>query len=223
MKLFTILLLLVSFAFADSGFLIGNDNGFDTERLLDKITKKQAYSDNVVRIVEEEAYEGGVDKVLALSIAKVESNFNPSAVSSSNAIGVMQLKMDTAVKDIYTTVYQRSDLPNSDTLFEPRQNAKLGVMYLALLQNKYFKDINDKQSREYCTIAAYNAGAGTVLRTFHQDKAEAVKIINTMTSDDVLRHLMRDMQSEQGKRYVVKVLDAKKSFEKELVSLERGE
>lgn len=209
-------------AFCDSGFLIRNES-FDTDKIVQKVVQNQATMHGIARIVEEEAIDSGLDKALALSIAKVESNFNPSAVSSSNAIGIMQLKMDTAVKDIYATVYQRSDLPSSQMLFDPRQNAKLGVMYLLLLQSKYFKDITDKRSLEYCTIAAYNAGAGTVLRTFHADKAEAVKIINTMTSEDVLRRLMSDMQSEQGKRYVLKVLDAKKTYEKEFVSLGFGE
>lgn len=223
MKALLIVALCSSIAFCDRGFLIGNDDTFDTDKMVDKISKNQAVMSGIAKIVEEEAVDGGVDRMLALSIAKVESNFNPSAVSSSKAIGVMQLKMDTAVKDIYVSVYQRSDLPNSDMLFEPRQNAKLGVMYLSLLQNKYFKDINDKKSLEYCTIAAYNAGAGTVLRTFHTDKMEAVKIINTLTPDDVLRRLTQDMQSEQGKRYVIKVLDAKKNFEKEITLLGFGE
>lgn len=217
MKVAVALLLYVGLAFGDRGFLIGNDNTtFDSDKMVEKLAKNQAIMSGVARIVEEEAIDGGVDRVLALSIAKVESNFNPSVVSSSRAIGVMQLKMDTAVKDIYATIYQRNDLPASDMLFEPRQNAKLGVMYLSLLQNKYFKDVNDKKSIEYCTIAAYNAGAGTVLRTFHADKIEAVRIINTLSSDDVLRRLTHDMSSEQGKRYVIKVLDAKKDFEKDM-------
>lgn len=205
-----------SMLFADNGFLIKSEEPFDTGKILETIERKSAEDATVEKMVEDAAVEGGIEVALAKAIAKVESNFNPKAVSSSNAIGVMQLKMDTAVKDIYATFYQSTMLPDKEALFDPRQNAKLGVAYLKLLQQKYLKDINDTKSIEYCTIASYNAGAGTVLRTFHDDKAEAAKVINSLSSDEVLRRLMNDMRSEQGRRYVVKVLEAKKGYKKSI-------
>lgn len=204
--------------FADNGFLI-QAKPFDTDGVVEKIDNALLSSIGLERVVEAAANEGGVDSVLALSIAKVESNFNPNAISSSNALGLMQLKMDTAVKDIYESIYQKSVLPEPVTLFDPKENAKLGVAYLSLIQKKYLKDISDKEKLEYCTIAAYNAGAGTVLRTFHDDKAEAVRVINALSVDEVLRRLMFNMQSEQGRRYVVKVLDAKKAYQKNITTL----
>ncbi len=197
--------------FADNGFLI-QPKPFDTEKIIEKVDSAALPAVGLEGIVEAAAIKGGVDSALALSIAKVESNFNPNAVSSSNALGLMQLKMDTAVKDIYETIYQQTVLPESRTLFDPKENAKLGVAYLWLIQKKYFKEIEDKDKLEYCTIAAYNAGAGTVLRTFHDDKAQAAKVINAMSTDEVLRRLMFSMQSEQGRRYVLKVLEAKKLY-----------
>lgn len=217
MKTVAILALCAAAALADNGFLIKNDN-FDTDKVIDKIEKAAVFSGGIEKVVEEAALRGGVDTVLALSIAKVESNFNPTAVSSSNALGIMQLKMDTAVKDIYETIYQRTVLPPAETLFDPKENAKLGVAYLWLLQKKYLKDIEDKEKLEYCTIAAYNAGAGTVLRTFHDDKIEAAKVINALSASEVLHKLMHDMQSEQGKRYVAKVLEAKKKYKKNFIA-----
>lgn len=199
--------------FADNGFLI-QTKPFDAEKIIEKVDSAALPAVGLEGIVEAAAIKGGVDSALALSIAKVESNFNPNAVSSSNALGLMQLKMDTAVKDIYESIYQQTVLPESRTLFDPKENAKLGVAYLWLIQKKYFKEIEDKDKLEYCTIAAYNAGAGTVLRTFHDDKAQAAKVINAMPTDEVLRRLMFNMQSEQGRRYVLKVLEAKKSYRK---------
>jgi len=204
-------------AIADNGFLIKND-GFDTDKVIERIEKASIFSDGIERVVEEAALKGGVDAALALSIAKVESNFNPMAISSSNALGIMQLKMDTAVKDIYETIYQKTVLPPAEILFDPRENAKLGVAYLWLIQNKYLKEIEDKEKLEYCTIAAYNAGAGTVLRTFHEDKIEAAKVINALSASEVLHKLTHDMQSEQGKRYVAKVLEAKKKYRKNFIA-----
>lgn len=204
--------------FADNGFLI-QVKPFDTDGVVEKIDNAAIPAFGLEKLVETAANEGGVDSVLALSIAKVESNFNPNAISSSNALGLMQLKMDTAVRDIYESIYQKSVLPKSETLFDPRENAKLGVAYLSLIQKKYLKDITDKEKLEYCTIASYNAGAGTVLRTFHDDKAEAMRVINALSTDEVLRRLMFNMQSEQGRRYVLKVLEAKKYYQKNITTL----
>lgn len=198
--------------FADNGFLIQSES-FDAARLAQRVENGSFSTAWLEDLVKAEAQRGGVDTVLALSIAKVESNFNPNAVSSSNALGLMQLKMDTAVKDIYETLYSQTVLPETRTLFDPKENAKLGVAYLWLIQKKYLKDIEDKDKLEYCTIAAYNAGAGAVLRTFHDDKAQAAKIINAISADEVLRRLMFDMQSEQVRRYLLKVLEAKKSYQ----------
>lgn len=199
--------------YADSGFLI-RAGSFDADRMVEKVKTAPMEIGAVEKMVEDAAKSSGVDVALALSIAKVESNFNPLAVSSSNALGVMQLKMDTAVKDVFATIYQSSVLPSEEILFDPRENAKLGVAYLSLIQKKYLKEIEDAKKLEYCTIAAYNAGAGTVLRTFHDDKTEAAKIINSLSSEDVLRCLIYGMPSEQGRRYVLKVLEAKKSYQK---------
>lgn len=217
MKRVALFIVCAAAAIADNGFLIKND-GFDTDKVIERIEKASIFSDGIERVVEEAALKGGVDAALALSIAKVESNFNPMAISSSNALGIMQLKMDTAVKDIYETIYQKTVLPPAEILFDPRENAKLGVAYLWLIQNKYLKEIEDKEKLEYCTIAAYNAGAGTVLRTFHEDKIEAAKVINALSASEVLHKLTHDMQSEQGKRYVAKVLEAKKKYRKNFIA-----
>lgn len=217
MKSIALFIVCAAAAIADNGFLIKND-GFDTDKVIERIEKASIFSDGIEKVVEEAALRGGVDAVLALSIAKVESNFNPMAISSSNALGIMQLKMDTAVKDIYETIYQKTVLPSTEILFDPKENAKLGVAYLWLIQNKYLKEIEDKEKLEYCTIAAYNAGAGTVLRTFHEDKIEAAKVINALSASEVLHKLTHDMQSEQGKRYVVKVLEAKKKYRKNFIA-----
>lgn len=211
--IFSILTLLC--ANADNGFLINMDS-FGVNKSSEVVIKWEEKPINqskaIAQIVEAAANDGGVDSLLALSVAKVESDFNPVAVSSSNAVGVMQLKMETAVRDIYRVMYNKTVLPPAELLFDPQENAKLGVAYLSLLQKKYFKDVENQDKLEYCTIAAYNAGPGAVLRTFHPNSAEAIKVINALTKEEVLKHLLVDLQSEQGRRYVVKVLEAKKSY-----------
>jgi hypothetical protein len=72
----------------------------------------------------------------------VESNYNPFAVSSAGARGLMQLMPGTA-----------KELGVKDT-FDPQQNIEAGVKYL-----KYLKDLYQD---DRLALAAYNAGPGAV-------------------------------------------------------------
>jgi soluble lytic murein transglycosylase-like protein len=85
----------------------------------------------------------GVDEKLLKAVAKAESNFNPSAVSSAGAIGIMQLMPSTA-----------AGLGVSDA-FDARENILGGAKYLAKLLNKYNGDTS-------LALAAYNAGSARV-------------------------------------------------------------
>lgn len=90
-----------------------------------------------------EAQKQGVDENLALSMANIESGFNPSAKSPKGAIGVMQL-MPTTAKELNV------DPNNVD------ENIKGGVSYIKQNFEKY-KD-------PYLTSIAYNAGPGVADR-----------------------------------------------------------
>ncbi len=87
----------------------------------------------------------GIDKELVRIIIQKESEFNPRAVSSSGAIGLMQLMPETAeilgVKDPYN----------------PWQNIKGGIRYLRDLFDIFGGDLE-------LTLAAYHAGPGLVRR-----------------------------------------------------------
>jgi soluble lytic murein transglycosylase-like protein len=85
----------------------------------------------------------GVDEKLLKAVAKAESNFNASAVSSAGAIGIMQLMPSTA-----------SGLGVSDA-FDARENILGGAKYLSQLLNKYNGDTS-------LALAAYNAGSARV-------------------------------------------------------------
>ncbi len=87
----------------------------------------------------------GIDPSLVHAIVKVESDFNPYALSRKGAMGLMQLMPQTAVD---------MNIKNS---FNPAENIDGGVKYLRYLIDRYEGNLS-------LALAAYNSGETAVKR-----------------------------------------------------------
>lgn len=163
------------------------------------------------QMVEGSAQEFSVSKNLVYAVMKTESDFNPYAVSNAPAFGLMQIVPKTAGRDVNKFLH-KPGLPTKNFLFEPANNIKYGSAFLHLLNYKYLNAIQNPVSREYCVIAAYNTGAGNVLRTFDRNRNRASARINRLDPLEVYNTLRRKLPYEETRRYLTKVMGAKKDF-----------
>ncbi|WMY95934.1 MAG: membrane-bound lytic murein transglycosylase MltC [Arsenophonus sp.] len=156
----------------------------------------------------------GIDASLILSIMQIESNFDPYAISHADALGLMQIMQNSAGRDVFR-VQGKNGIPNRNDLLDPAYNIDLGTAYLSLLQNTYLSKISNITSRRYALIAAYNGGIGSVLKVFHNNKQQALKIINQMRPRDVYHILATKHPLVQARRYLIKVNNIQKNYLKD--------
>lgn len=80
------------------------------------------------------------------------------------------------------------------------------------MDERYLNEIRDSSSRSFATIAAYNGGVSTALRTFDQDPKRAVAQINRLSSDAVYERLRRHHPFAETRRYLEKVRSAEARY-----------
>ncbi len=102
-------------------------------------------SRNFAPLITDYSKQYGVDPDLVSAIIRVESNFDPRAVSPKNCKGLMQLHPETARR------YGVSDV------FDPAENIEAGVKYLSYLTDSFDRNLD-------LILAAYNAGENAVRR-----------------------------------------------------------
>ncbi len=94
-----------------------------------------------------------VDPLLAVSVIKAESNFNPTAKSKKGAMGLMQIMPQTG-KDVAEKYLNRTDF-TEEKLYDPDYNIMTGVYYIKILSDMFEENTN-------LILASYNAGLGNV-------------------------------------------------------------
>jgi membrane-bound lytic murein transglycosylase C len=153
-----------------------------------------------------------VSPSLVLAIMRTESNFNPFAVSSVPAYGLMQLVPTSGGREAYKRVQGVDQTPTPEYLFDPDHSIELGAAYLGTLDSNEFRSIDSQVSRDYCVIAAYNTGPRNVTRTFATDKKQALNDMNHLESPALFDKLRTSLPFEETRLYVVKVTGYRKQF-----------
>lgn len=154
--------------------------------LLSEIGQQRQLSPEAVdKAIDAAAQRHGVDANLVRAVVKVESNFNPHAVSRKGAMGLMQLMPYTA-KSL-----------NVGNAFDPNQNVDAGVRHLKSLLENYNGNLE-------LSLAAYNAGSGAVSRNRgippYQETRDYVKKITDLYWNSGFKTHVQESKDADGHR-----------------------
>jgi peptidoglycan lytic transglycosylase C len=163
-------------------------------------------------LVHQFARQYDISPSLVFAIIRTESNFNPYAVSSAPAYGLMQLVPSSGGREAYRRAKGKDLAPSRDYLFDPANNVELGAAYLNVLMFNQLEDVAHHVSREYCVIAAYNTGPSNVFRTFSRDHVAAINQINGLQPAGVYDHLHEHLPYQETRHYLEKVTGYRKAF-----------
>jgi len=105
-------------------------------------------------IITQESRARSLDPYQVAGLIRQETVFNPRAVSSAKAYGLMQVVVPTGMATAKRMGVDRAI--TMESLFEPRLNVQLGTAYM--------RDQIDKYGRIEYVAAAYNAGPGRVVQ-----------------------------------------------------------
>jgi membrane-bound lytic murein transglycosylase C len=179
-------------------------------KMVANFSNKQAekYRATVTRFAE----QFKISPSLIFAVIRTESNFNPFAVSSAPAYGLMQLVPTSGGRDAYRKAKGTDTIPSREYLFDPENNIELGSAYLNVLSYNLLENIGNEVSREYCVISAYNTGPRNVFKTFASDNTAAINQINNLEPPAVYDRLRNNLPYQETRDYLVKVVTFRKQF-----------
>ena len=126
-----------------------------------------------------------IDKALVYAIVRQESRFNPMAVSGAGAVGLMQVMPEAAARAAGDDKLKADMSP----MFDPAFNLRVGQDYVTwLMERGVGYDI-------LRTVAAYNGGPGTLLKTAKMvgDEADSLMLIESLPSQETRNYVEKVM------------------------------
>jgi soluble lytic murein transglycosylase-like protein len=128
-----------------------------------------------------------LDPALVYALVRQESAFNPMAVSTAGAVGLMQLMPEAAARAAGDDKLKADMSP----LFDPATNLRVGQDYFHWLMERGLGDTDLLRA-----VAAYNGGAGSLLR--------AAQNLGGVDCDTLL--LIESLPAQETRNYVEKVV-----------------
>lgn len=126
--------------------------------LLPQAILRLVYPRKYATFVTQYSEQFDVPEEIVYAVIKTESNFDPNAISSAGAVGLMQIMPSTF--EWLTDV--KGESVSSSLLNDPETNIRYGVFFLRYLYEHY---------GNYPTaLAAYNAGMGNVAKWLTSDE-----------------------------------------------------
>jgi membrane-bound lytic murein transglycosylase C len=199
---------------------IQTDNGEKTVRFV--VIKMVANFEDqkaqkYVQTVRKYAKQYNVSPSLVLGVIRTESSFNPHAVSGAPAYGLMQLVPTSGGREAYRRAKNQDIAPSKDYLFDPENNIELGAAYLSVLTYDQLDGVDDRTSRDYCVISAYNTGPGNVMRAFTDARGkqrfeDGLQRINSLSPSQVFQTLHEKLPYEETRNYLPTVNTNRKLY-----------
>ena len=151
----------------------------------------QAYPMEYTDLIRRYAGDNGLEPAYVASVILAESSYDPQAVSSVNAQGLMQILPDTGewIAGKFDETYVEG------CLFDPDTNLRYGCWYLGFLMDRYGGDMT-------CASSAYHQGQGTVDKWLRDP---------TISEDGLT---LTSIPSDATKTYVQRILKYYEKYEK---------
>lgn len=135
--------------------------------------------------IKEYSFKYGLDPELIKAVIKVESNYNPRAVSPKGAIGLMQLLPSTA------------KLMGINNPFDIKENIYGGCKYLKYLLEEFSGDLK-------LALAAYNSGKERVIQyngipPFKETINYVKKVMNIYNSNGLAKNKVVIKKGNNGR------------------------
>jgi len=190
-------------------YLIGRQQNADHTRLVIPMTAQhtQIAGNKYLPFAKAAGEKHRIPVPLIMAIIETESAFNPLARSRSNALGLMQIKADTAGRDYFSIINGENHTPSSSYLYNPKNNIEVGTGYLSILADHYLAGIYHPLKLQYAIIASYNGGAGNLFNSLVKSggKRAAIARINEMTVEDFYWFLTNRHNRQETRNYAKKV------------------